>query len=309
MKTSALAFPASLAVLAALALGTAAAIAATGERLSRLNVQETELSVEQSRNMGQLARLLSVLEQLKRHPPPALLVSPRDAKDAVRAAILVKAMTPELQARALGYAHEAGEMMRQRRLAAVESEALFTNESERAEASPPPEAAPVLRGLLAPGASGARAPGLPEAAITPPQSLSRPTAGPIVRRFGEALTSGGRSNGVTFAAAGGARVASPGPGYVQYVGPVKGWGVILILRLAGGYHLVLAGLDRTSVSVGQSVAAGEAVGFMPDGRQSPNGGAAPNSGADGAKASRELYLEVREQGAPVDPGRWLNKAG
>jgi septal ring factor EnvC (AmiA/AmiB activator) len=277
--------------LAALALGAAllgwAAVAATGERLARLNVQETELSVEQTRNMGQLARLLSVLEQLKEDPPPALLVSPRDAKDAVRAAILVKAMTPGLQARALGYAHEAGEMMRQRRLAAVESEALFTNESERAEASPPPE----LRGPASPQ-------GLPEQAITPPQSLSIPTPGPIVRRFGEALASGGRTNGVTFSAAGGARVASPGPGYVQYVGPVKGWGVILILRLAGGYHLVLAGLDKTSVTVGQSVAAGEAVGFMPDSRQS-----------EGGKASRELYLEVRNQGVPVDPGHWLNKAG
>jgi len=68
----------------------------------------------------------------------------------------------------------------------------------------------------------------------------------------------------------------------------------LILRLAGGYHLVLAGLDRTSVSVGQSVAAGEAVGWMADGRQS-----------SGRQTTRELYLEVREQGSPVDPARWL----
>jgi septal ring factor EnvC (AmiA/AmiB activator) len=279
------------AALAALSLG-AVAVAATGERLARLNVAETELSAEQARNMSRLARLLSVLEELKRDPPPALLVSPRDAKDAVRAAILVKAMTPGLQARASGYAHEAGEMMRQRRLAAVESEALFTNESARAEATPPP----VLRGPAPPQ-------DLPDAVMRPPQSLSIPTAGPIVRRFGEALASGGHANGLTFSAAAGARVVSPGAGEVQYVGPVKGWGVILILRLAGGYHLVLAGLDRTTVSVGQSVAAGEAVGFMPDGRQY-NGGR-----ADDGKASRELYLEVRDQGAPVNPGRWLNKAG
>jgi septal ring factor EnvC (AmiA/AmiB activator) len=295
MKTAALTLPVAL---AALTLG-AVAIAATGERLARLNVEETELSVEQTRNMGQLARLLSVLEQLKRDPPPALLVSPRDAKNAVRAAILVKAMTPGLQARASGYAHEAGEMMRQRRLAAVESEALFTNDSARAEAISPPE----LRGAPSSLRGPATPQGLPEAAISPPQSLSIPTTGPIVRRFGEALASGGRTNGMTFSAGVGARVASPGPGYVQYVGPVKGWGVILILRLAGGYHLVLAGLDRTSVSVGQSVAAGEAVGFMPDGRQSPN------DGSNGGKASRELYLEVRNQGVPVDPGHWLNKAG
>src|SRR6185369_16862987 len=180
------------ATLAALAIG-AVAIAATEQRLARLNVEETHLSAEQARNMNQLARLLSVLEQFKRDPPPALLVSPRDAKDAVRAAILVKAMTPGLQARASGYAHEAGEMMRQRRLAAVESEALFTNESERAEANPPPS----LRGPV-PQGSGADA-------ITPPQSLSTPTPGPVLRRFGAPLASGGRTNGMTFAAVAGAR--------------------------------------------------------------------------------------------------------
>jgi septal ring factor EnvC (AmiA/AmiB activator) len=276
--------------LSVLALAAVAA-AATGERLARLNVEETELSAEQGRNLGQLARLLSVLEQLKRDPPPALLVSPKDAKAAVRAAILVKAMTPDLQLRASGYAREASEMMRQRRLAAVESEALFTNDSARAEATPPPPGPQTLRGDAATDYGGG--------AITPPQSLSIPASGPIVRRFGEALASGGRSNGLTIDAASGAQVASPGAGAVQYVGPVKGWGVILILRLAGGYHLVLAGLERTSVSVGQSVAAGEPVGWMPDSRQS----------GSGSKGSRELYLEIREQGAPVDPGRWLNKTG
>jgi septal ring factor EnvC (AmiA/AmiB activator) len=266
----------------------AIALAAAGERLARLNVEETELSAEQGRNIATLARLLAVLEMLKRDPPPALLVSPKDAKDAVRAAILVKAMTPDLQARAMGYAREASEMMRQRRLAAVESEALFTNESAQAEAAAPPAAA----------ARGPAAADRGEGAITAPQRLSMPASGPIVRRFGEALTSGGRSNGLTIATASGAQVISPGAGTVQYVGPVKGWGVILILRLAGGYHLVLAGLERTSVSVGQSVAAGQPVGGMPDSRQS-----------EGGKASRELYLEVRRLGAPADPARWLAAAG
>jgi len=287
MNRRRLIFPVAFATLATALV----AYAATEERLARLNVEETHLSAEQAHNMNQLSRLLSVLQQLRRDPPPALLVSPRDAKDAVRAAILVKAMTPELERRAIAYSHQANEMMKLRRLAAVESETLFTNESKRADASPVPAEASILRGPTAPGVR--------DAAITPPQSLTTPTSGPVVRRFGEALSSGGRANGVTFAAARGAQVASPGPAVVQYVGPVKGWGVILILRLAGGYHLVLAGLDRTSVSVGQSVAAGQSVGSMPDGRQSA-----------GRSPSAELYLEVREQGVPVDPGRWLKtKAG
>jgi len=84
------ALPLTLTVsLATLVIG-AVAIAATGERLARLNTAETELSVEAG-PQHEPARPPAVgAEQLKRDPPPALLVSPRDAKDAVRAAILVK---------------------------------------------------------------------------------------------------------------------------------------------------------------------------------------------------------------------------
>jgi len=280
MRTSIL-LAATLGVLALAALG----VAAQPSRLARLNAEETELSVSQAKNLNQLARLLSVLQQLSRDPPPALLVSPDDARDAVRAAILVRAMTPELQRRAQAYAGDASEMMRQRRLAAVQSEALFEVESRMAEQAPEPNSS---AGLLLRGPLG---PPMADATIRPPGVLLQPAPGSILRRFGEPLAGGGRSNGVTLAAARGAKVVSPGEGLVQYVGPVKGWGVILILRLAGGYHLVLAGLERTSVQAGQSVAAGQPVGWAPDGRQSTS----------------ELYLEVREQGAPVDPARWMNK--
>jgi len=270
-----------LGALGAMVLG-AAAWAATSQ-LERLNVAETELSVDQGVNMHRLSRLLSVLEQLKRDPPPALLVSPDDARDAVRAAILVKALTPELRGRAQTYAEGATEVMRQRRLAAVQSEALFERDSLKAEALPEPDTSVDLR--IRGTVSGERV------TLSPPARLVLPTAGAIVRRFGDPLAGGGRSNGLTLAAAKGARAISPAAGLVQYVGPVKGWGVIVILRLAGGYHLVLAGLERTSVQVGQSVAESQPVGWAPDGRQSTS----------------ELYLEVREQGSPVDPMRWLNK--
>lgn len=270
-----------LAAACALLLGGAALAQSSvaRDKLERLNLRETALNAEQGRNMNRLARLLSVLQQFRRDPPPALLVSPRDATDAVRAAILVKAMAPELERRARAYAVEGAEITRQRRLAAVASEALFTAESEAAEQRPGAAAQPELRGadpLLTPP-------------VAAPERLTSPTPGEIVAKFGSPVAGGGRANGLTIAAGLGARVQSPGDGIVQFVGPVKGWGVILILRLTGGYHLVLAGLDRTSVDPGQSVAAGSPVGWMPDGRQSRS----------------ELYLEVRERGAPVDPERWM----
>jgi murein hydrolase activator len=128
--------------------------------------------------------------------------------------------------------------------------------------------------------------------VTPPVRLVVPVRGAVIRRFGADTAGGGRSNGLTFKADKGERTLSPAAGLVQYVGPVKGWDVIVILRLAGGYHLVLAGLDRTSVQVGQSVSEGQPLGWATGGRQSGDG----------------LYLEVREQGSPVDPARWLGQS-
>ena len=214
------------------------------------------------------------------HPPPALLVSPEDARDAVRAAILVKAITPELQARAQGFAENATEVMRQRRLAAAQSEALFERDSLMADSQPEPDAATGI-GM---GRDGSEV-------LTPPARLIVPVKGAVIGRFGAEIAGGGRSNGLTFRSDKGERALSPAAGLVQYVGPVKGWDVIVILRLAGGYHLVLAGLERTSVQVGQSIAEGQPLGWAKGGRQSGTG----------------LYLEVREQGSPVDPSRWLGQ--
>lgn len=282
---SALVLPPTLIGLAAGLAVLSAAIAQTDTRarLERLNVEETQLAGQQGRNANQLARLLSVLERLARDPPPALLVSPQDAKDAVRAAILVRAMTPELQSRARFYADEAGEIARQRRLAAVESEALFAADSARADARPEPKSDDGLFDFVNRG----------DTVLIPPVALMTPVAGTLKHRFGESLSSGGRTNGLTYVTKPGAAVRNPDAGRVQYVGPVKGWGVIVILKLAGGYHVVLAGLDQTSVEVGQSVAAGATVGLMPDGRQ----------------CNPELYFEVRDQAAPQDPARWLKATG
>jgi septal ring factor EnvC (AmiA/AmiB activator) len=266
----------------ALALAACAGLAGatTTAPLERLNAAEAELTLDQGANMNRLARLLSVLERLSRDPPPALLVSADDARDAVRAAILVRAITPELQARARGYAEGAGEMLRQRRLAAVQSEALFETDSLTADELPEPEdpTALTLRGASA-----------PDPTLLPPARLLVPASGNVTRRFGAALPGGGRSSGLTLSVAQGARALSPAAGRVQYVGPVRGWDVVVILRLVGGYHLVLAGLERASVEVGQSVSEGQPLGFA--------------LRADGGRS--ELYLEVREQGSPVDPGRWL----
>jgi len=275
-------FAAPLALVAVLAAGAGCVATAQTlrDRLADLNLRETALNAEQGRNLNRISRLLSVLVQMRRDPPPALLVRPDAAKDAVRAAILVKAMTPDLQARARAYTAEAGEIARQRRLAAVASETVFMADSEAADHRLDPAAPDALRGRQAE----------PEGPLTPPESLLEPVqGGEVVRGYGAALFGGGKSAGLTLSVGRNARVVAPADGVIQYVEPVKGWGVIVILRMSGGYHLVLAGLDRAVIGLGQSVAAGETVGFMPDRREK----------------TTELYFEVRQRGEPVDPGRWM----
>jgi septal ring factor EnvC (AmiA/AmiB activator) len=255
----------------------------TRETLERLNVQETVLNAEQGRNLNRLARMLTVLAQFRRDPPPALLVSPGDATQAVRAAILVKAMTPEMVRRAKVYAAEANDIARQRRLAAVASETLFTTDSAMADLRGAPAAEPQLERLPPPDTGP----------LVAPTRLAAPVNGTRVQAFGAPLVGGGRASGMTLQTAAGAKVQAPADALVQYAGPVKGWGTILILRLAGGYHLVLAGMDRSTVVAGARVSLGSPLGWMPEAKQAP----------------AELYLEVREAGVPVDPARWMKSTG
>jgi hypothetical protein len=102
-------------------------------RLEMLNAREAAVRGRIDRNREQLARLLGALQMQSRHPPPPLLVNPRSARDAVRAAILLRAITPQLEARGRVFAEQAEAVARVRREAAVASEGLFRAESDVAD--------------------------------------------------------------------------------------------------------------------------------------------------------------------------------
>ena len=106
---------ADLGRIASKTAASSADVASARSRLQALNVRETALTAELGRDRNRLSQLLSALQLFRRHPPPALLVSPDDARDAVRAAILIRAMTPELERRADAFAAEAREIAALRR--------------------------------------------------------------------------------------------------------------------------------------------------------------------------------------------------
>jgi septal ring factor EnvC (AmiA/AmiB activator) len=132
--------------------------------------------------------------------------------------------------------------------------------------------------------------------------LPRPVSGEVKRAFGDPDGYGGSTRGVAFATRTNAVVASPADGWVAFAGPFRSYGRLLIINAGGGYYVVLAGMDRISVEVGQFVLAGEPVATM--------GGTATLSAAAGAIETTDpvLYVEFRKDGGSIDPEPWWLKS-
>lgn len=128
--------------------------------------------------------------------------------------------------------------------------------------------------------------------------LPLPVSGRNVRPFGHVDEAGVTAFGDTVRTQSGAIVTSPSDATVLYAGPFRSYGQLLILDAGGGYHVVLAGLGRISVSQGQPVLAGEPVGAMGETR------VASASAIGSVNAQPELYIEFRKDQKPVDPAPW-----
>jgi septal ring factor EnvC (AmiA/AmiB activator) len=284
-------------------------------RLAKLNLEEAQLRVRMGHNQESLTKLLGALQMFQRNPPPPLLVDPHSARDAARAAILIQAIAPELERRSREFAAASAQLQALRRRSAAASGSLFQAESDLADRqakiqdlidqkrslelqlrSDAQVADSDVRRLAARARSlGELVTGLDareagSAHLTPPQPaavFTPPVTGPVARRFGEAGSDPLRAKGWTWTADPNAEVVSPAAGRVEYAGPLKDWGLVLILR-TGEDHLVLAGLARVDVDTGMAVLAGEPVGRVRPG-----------------SAKSEVYLEVRHGVTPVDPARWF----
>ncbi len=126
--------------------------------------------------------------------------------------------------------------------------------------------------------------------------LTAPVVGQVVRSWGDP-TPAGPATGISYQTPPGARVVAPCAGGVVFGSPFHSYGLLVILDCGGGYDFVLAGLDRLDVTVGQHLQSGEPVGIM--------AGWNPSQPADRPK----LYLELRLNGAPVNPAPWLHAQG
>lgn len=281
-------------------------ISAQRTRLRELGQRESQIVARLAQARARQGRLLSALQMMSRKPPPPLLVPADEAVAAVRASILLRAIAPELQARAKALTDQQGELTRIRRLAALNSEQLFTTESAqgdrrgeieslsarktalqavlRAEAVQAERAGRALEARL--NALGAAVPppetDAPAAVARLPAGRSRLTApveGAPSARFGRG------SNGWRWSADQ-REARAPAAGRVVFAGPLSGWGQVVIIDLGPGWRAVIAGLDEISVETGARVSDGQSLG-----RTAPEG---------------EVWFELRRDERAIDPAPWLN---
>jgi septal ring factor EnvC (AmiA/AmiB activator) len=158
---------------------------------------------------------------------------------------------------------------------------------------PPPPPAPL---------PAAKIPAPPPAAAVKPETsrpsppapapggrFGLPARGRLVRVFGQNDEFGQPSKGVKIRTLQGAQVVTPRAGEVVFAGPFRGLGRLLIIELNKQYHVLLAGMARIDVAVGDRVLAGEPVGIM----------------AVAGATKPALYVELRRNGRPINPLPWL----
>ena len=246
-------------------------------RLKELGDREAALLAALSRERAAQGRLLSALQMMSREPPPPLLIPADKAVDTVRASILIRAITPELQ-------DPAETLVERAEIEGLTARKTALRSVLRAEAARAERATKALEARIR--ELGGQTPRIAEAPEEAPAArlpagrsrLTPPIAGTPSQRFG------GRSAGWSWRSSHEA-VGAPAAGRVAYAGPLKEWGEVVILDLGPGWRAVIAGLDRLEVETGQRVADGQTLG---------------RTGEDG-----EAYFELRRQERPIDPAPWL----
>ncbi len=307
-------------------------LGALRDGLRRAVIRERAIRLAFEAKREDISRLTGALASLEQNPAPLLLLHPSGPLGTVRSGMLLAEITPLLQAEAETLRAELDEIVILRSLqegaAATLTDGLAGAQAARlalsqaiAERRPLPlrfaEDREALAAILESAdtlesfATGLTAVPLLGADPAVPSfrsargSLALPVEATVLRRFGEIDAAGVTRPGLVLATRPRALVTSPAATTVRYAGPLPDYGNVIVLEPAAGYLLILAGLGDLYVKAGEVLGQGAPVGLM--------GGAPPEApeflGAvrqgGGGDRQETLYIELRERGAPVDPGPWF----
>lgn len=106
------------------------AIEERSRRISEMAESERQLRASLASRRGVLADVIAALQRMGRQPPPALLVRPNDALEAVRSAMLLGAVVPDMRAEAEALGSDLREMVRLKDLLTSERDTLTKETSD-----------------------------------------------------------------------------------------------------------------------------------------------------------------------------------
>lgn len=112
-----------------------------------------------------------------------------------------------------------------------------------------------------------------------------PVAGRVLTVWHQ-TTESGPASGITYQAPGGSTVSAPCAGQIDFAGPFRSFGNMIILDCGRHYRFVLSGLGQMTVSTGQVIA-----------RHAPLGAMSAGGGS--------LFVQLRAGSRTVDPGPYL----
>lgn len=326
-------------------------VAATEARLKPLDENESTIRKSLEGRRAVIGEVLAALQRIGHRPPPPLIASPEDALQAVRTAMVLGAVLPEMRHEVEALANDLNELANVRKKITAERDRLKSEvaalgnerarmtalveerqkqqaerekalEAERARAADLAKQVDNLKDLIAkleqgldsatraardadrsdsrPAMTALHDPGRLAPAVSFASLRGQvpiPVNGIKLKDFGAPDGIGGVEKGVSVATRAGAQVTAPADGWVVYAGAFRSYGQLLILNAGNGYHILLAGMDRISVDLGQFVLTGEPVAVMGNGS---------HIAAVLATGSSQpvLYIEFRKDGTPVDPGPW-----
>ena len=306
-------------------------------RLLDLKVRESAARETLMADRNGMKEIITALIATSRKKPPALIAHPDKATNAIQSAIVMRDVADQLKLRSASlsvkiaeYADLIDKVQKEKteltaaekklaekreeiqKLAAVKRASFEDLSGETGKLKKTIEALAAktdnLRTLLADIAANAPKPPTRKPDVFRPSKnsdsespiavavlskLGLPAVGSIVQKFGDRLPSGRKAEGIKVRTRAAAQVVAPADSTIVWSGPFRSYGKMLILRTGDGYHIVLSGLEDIYGALGQSVHAGEPVGQMSGNTDTPS----------------ELYMELRKNGTPEDPAKWMSRKG
>lgn len=301
--------------------------------LRRASLREAAIRQEFETESETVSRFLGVLLSIQSASGPLALLHPSGALGTARSGMIVSEITPAIQRQAdelrdrlnevavLRALQESAAQNLQQGLADVQNartelSLAISNRTDLPQrfVSDPTRVQKLIDSseTLAGFASGLTSFDIGDIALEPnldfaamQGALALPVQGTVLHDYNQPDAAGIIHPGLLIATRPLSLLTSPWPATIRFRGPLLDYGNVLILEPDAGTLMILAGLGTVYGQIGQVIPMGTAIGLMGGENTDPNSFVQNAVNGAGSNATETLYIELRIDGLPVDPGDWF----